>query len=76
MTTDDLDTILSFVADFPSSDRSRGMEQGRCDRRSAWHDDRDYIISQLADVLSDHAAINDWRRVAAAVDAISGAALY
>jgi hypothetical protein len=31
----------------------------------------DYIISQLGDVLGDEVAVKDWRRVAAAVDAIS-----
>jgi hypothetical protein len=36
----------------------------------------EYIIEQLSDVLGDHVAVKDWRRVAAAVDAISGAALH
>ena len=31
----------------------------------------DYIIEQLGDVLGDHVAVEDWRRIAAAVDAIS-----
>jgi hypothetical protein len=35
----------------------------------------DYIISQLGDVLGDDVAVQDWRRVAAAVDGISAAAL-
>lgn len=30
----------------------------------------DYIISQLGDVLSDRGALEDWRRVATAVDTI------
>ncbi|WP_426280767.1 hypothetical protein [Sphingomonas sp. NFX23] len=33
----------------------------------------DYIIKQLSDVLGDKIAVEDWRRVAAAVDAISDA---
>jgi hypothetical protein len=33
----------------------------------------DYIIEQLGDVLGDHVAVEDWRRIAAAVDAISDA---
>jgi hypothetical protein len=31
----------------------------------------DYIISQLGEILGDEVAVRDWRRVAAAVDAIS-----
>ena len=34
----------------------------------------DYIIDQLGDVLDSAVAVEDWRRVAAAVDAISSAA--
>ena len=33
----------------------------------------DYIIEQLGDVIGDHVAVEDWRRIAAAVDAISDA---
>lgn len=33
----------------------------------------DYIIDQLGDVLGDRVAVEDWRRVAAAVDEITGA---
>jgi hypothetical protein len=33
----------------------------------------DYIIDQLSDVLADTVAVENWRRVAAAVDAITGA---
>lgn len=33
----------------------------------------DYIIEQLSDVLGDRVAVEDWRRVAAAVDEITGA---
>ena len=33
----------------------------------------DYIIEQLGDVLDDRVAVEDWRRVAAAVDAITDA---
>lgn len=33
----------------------------------------DFIIDQLGDVLDNEVAIEDWRRVAAAVDAIRGA---
>jgi hypothetical protein len=33
----------------------------------------DYIIDRLSDVLDDKVAVEDWRRVAAAVDAINGA---
>ncbi len=33
----------------------------------------DYIVDQLSDVLSDHVAVEDWRRVAAAVDEIAAA---
>lgn len=33
----------------------------------------DYIIEQLSDVLSDNVAVEDWRRVASAVDEITGA---
>ena len=33
----------------------------------------DYSIDQLCDVLSDRVAVEDWRRVAAAVDAINDA---
>jgi hypothetical protein len=33
----------------------------------------DYIIAQLGDVLDDLIAVEDWRRVAAAVDAITAA---
>lgn len=33
----------------------------------------DYIIGLLSDVLDDAVAVEDWRRVAAAVDAITGA---
>ncbi|MEG3166508.1 hypothetical protein U1701_18170 [Sphingomonas sp. PB2P19] len=32
----------------------------------------DYIISQLGDVIEHRAAAEDWRRIAAAVDAIMG----
>lgn len=32
-----------------------------------------YIIDQLGDVLGDRVAVEDWRRVAAAVDAITEA---
>jgi hypothetical protein len=35
----------------------------------------DYIIDQLGDVLADAVAVENWRRVAAAVDAITGASL-
>jgi hypothetical protein len=31
----------------------------------------DYIIDQISDALGDRVAVKDWRRVAAAVDAIS-----
>lgn len=33
----------------------------------------DYIIDQATDALGDRVAVEDWRRVAAAVDAITGA---
>lgn len=33
----------------------------------------DYIIDQLSDVLDNDVAVEDWPRVAAAVDAITGA---
>ena len=33
----------------------------------------DYIIDQLSDALGDRIAVEDWRRVAAAVDVISEA---
>ncbi len=33
----------------------------------------DYIIDQLIEALGDRTAVEDWRRVAAAVDAISSA---
>jgi len=33
----------------------------------------EYIIEQLGDVLGDRMAVEDWRRVAAAVDAIADA---
>lgn len=33
----------------------------------------DYIIDQLSDALGDRVAVEDWRRIAAAVDAISDA---
>ena len=33
----------------------------------------DYIIDQLSDALSDTIAVEDWRRVAAAVDRIADA---
>jgi hypothetical protein len=33
----------------------------------------DYIIEHLGDVLGDRVAVEDWRRVAAAVDAINDA---
>lgn len=36
----------------------------------------DYIIEQLSDVLDDRIAVEDWRRVAAAVDQITGAASH
>lgn len=32
----------------------------------------DYIIDQLSNALGDRIAVEDWRRVAAAVDAITG----
>jgi hypothetical protein len=32
----------------------------------------EYIIMHLGDLLNDDAGIQDWRRVAAAVDAITG----
>lgn len=35
----------------------------------------DYIIDQLGDVLSDRVAVEDWRRVVAAVDAITASPL-
>jgi hypothetical protein len=34
---------------------------------------RDYIIDQLSDVLDSDVAVEDWRRIAGAVDAITGA---
>ncbi|MEG8016796.1 hypothetical protein [Sphingomonas sp. LR55] len=33
----------------------------------------DYILGQLADVLSDRPAAEEWRRIAYAVDQITGA---
>ncbi|PTQ59727.1 hypothetical protein C8J26_2579 [Sphingomonas aurantiaca] len=33
----------------------------------------DYIIDQISDAIGDRVAVEDWRRVAAAVDAISDA---
>lgn len=33
----------------------------------------DYIIGQLSDALGDRIAVEDWRRIAAAVDIISEA---
>lgn len=33
----------------------------------------DHIIDELSDVLDDDIAVEDWRRIAAAVDAITGA---
>jgi len=33
----------------------------------------DYIIDQMTDALGDRVAVEDWRRVAAAADAISEA---
>ncbi|KQM50070.1 hypothetical protein ASE69_20885 [Sphingomonas sp. Leaf208] len=33
----------------------------------------DYIISQLGDVIDGNVAVEDWRRVATAVDAITNA---
>jgi hypothetical protein len=33
----------------------------------------DYIIDQISDALGDRIAVEDWRRVAAAADAISEA---
>jgi len=33
----------------------------------------DYIIEQLDDVLGDRVAVEDWRRIAAAVDVIGTA---
>ncbi len=33
----------------------------------------DYIITQLGDVLGDPVAVEDWRRIAAAADQITGA---
>jgi hypothetical protein len=32
----------------------------------------DYIISHLGDVIDDNVAVEDWRRIASAVDAING----
>ena len=31
----------------------------------------DYIIDQMSDALGDRIAVDDWRRIAAAVDAIT-----
>jgi hypothetical protein len=31
----------------------------------------DYIIDQLSEVLDNHVAVEDWRRIAAAVDHIN-----
>ena len=31
-----------------------------------------YIIDKLSDVLDDRVAVEDWPRIAAAIDAISG----
>jgi len=41
----------------------------------AWHGalTPDYIIKQFGDVLCDRVAVEDWRRIAAAVDVISEA---
>jgi hypothetical protein len=41
----------------------------------AEHGDRsaEYVIEQLAESLGDHVAVEDWRRVAAAVDFIADA---
>lgn len=36
----------------------------------------DYIIDQLSDVLDDSIAVEDWRRVAAAVDEIIAISPY
>lgn len=33
----------------------------------------DYIIDQISDALGDRIAVEDWRRIAAACDEISGA---
>lgn len=33
----------------------------------------DYIISQLGNLIDDNVAVEDWRRVATAVDAITNA---
>ena len=33
----------------------------------------EYIIDQLGDVLANDVAVQDWRRVAVAIDAITGA---
>jgi len=35
----------------------------------------EYIISQLGDVIDDSMAVEDWRRIASAVDAIVDARL-
>lgn len=36
----------------------------------------DYIIDALSDVLDDAVAVEDWRRVAAAIDEITNASIY
>lgn len=36
----------------------------------------DYIIDQLSDALGSRIAVEDWRRVAAAVDRITAASLH
>lgn len=36
----------------------------------------DYIIDQLSDALGSRIAVEDWRRVAAAVDQITAASLH
>ncbi len=33
----------------------------------------DYIIDRVSDALGGRVAVNDWRRIACAVDAINGA---
>ena len=55
----------------PMNDREVWVQAGAI---LAQHGERttDYIIDQVSDALGNPVAVEDWRRVAAAVDAITG----
>jgi hypothetical protein len=60
------------MCDLGMSDRDVWLKAGTIVAEH-WTLTTDYIISQLGDAIEDNVAVEDWRRVATAVDAITNA---